>query len=469
MKRTKLVCTIGPACDSDEMLRGLFAAGLNVARINFSHGDSDYHRLLIRRIKSLREELNMPVAILQDLQGPKIRVGKIESGTAWLERGTTFVLTSVSVPGDSKRVSVSLANFHEEVEVGQGILLADGMIELRVERIEPPEVYCRVVVEGILSSHKGVNLPAARVEMESLTEKDLHDLDVGLAEGVDAIALSFVRSEKDVEALRQAIRNSGGDVPIIAKIEKPQAVDNIDRILEVADGVMIARGDLGLEIDLVRVPLVQKMIIRKANSVGKPVITATQMLVRMVDNPRPTRAETADVANAILDGTDAVMLSEETAAGSYPLEAAQMMHRIATEVESSVDEGKFRWDLDGQITVSDAISRSAYNIARGTGATAIITPTWSGSTPRWVSRFRPVQPIIAATPNKAAVYFLSLCWGIVPLLIASADTTEEQFSFAVNAARNAGWVSSGDLVVITGGTPLHIPGTTNFIKVQRVV
>ena len=463
------MCTIGPACDSDEMLRGLFAAGLNVARINFSHGDSDYHRLLIRRIKSLREELNMPVAILQDLQGPKIRVGKIESGTAWLERGTTFVLTSVSVPGDSKRVSVSLANFHEEVEVGQGILLADGMIELRVERIEPPEVYCRVVVEGILSSHKGVNLPAARVEMESLTEKDLHDLDVGLAEGVDAIALSFVRSEKDVEALRQAIRNSGGDVPIIAKIEKPQAVDNIDRILEVADGVMIARGDLGLEIDLVRVPLVQKMIIRKANSVGKPVITATQMLVRMVDNPRPTRAETADVANAILDGTDAVMLSEETAAGSYPLEAAQMMHRIATEVESSVDEGKFRWDLDGQITVSDAISRSAYNIARGTGATAIITPTWSGSTPRWVSRFRPVQPIIAATPNKAAVYFLSLCWGIVPLLIASADTTEEQFSFAVNAARNAGWVSSGDLVVITGGTPLHIPGTTNFIKVQRVV
>lgn len=469
MRRTKLVCTIGPACDSEEMLRGLFAAGLNVARINFSHGDSDYHRLLLRRIKSLREELDMPVAILQDLQGPKIRVGKIESGTAWLGRGTTFVLTSLSVPGDSERVSVSLANFHEEVEIGHRILLADGMIELHVERIEPPEVYCRVVVEGILSSHKGVNLPASRVEMESLTEKDLHDLNVGLEEGVDAIALSFVRSEKDIEALRQAIRNSGGDVPIIAKIEKPQAVDNIDRILEVADGVMIARGDLGLEIDLVRVPLVQKMIIRKANSVGKPVITATQMLVRMVDNPRPTRAETADVANAILDGTDAVMLSEETAAGSYPLEAAQMMHRIATEVESSVDEGKFRWELDGQTTVSDAISRSAYNIARGTGATAIITPTWSGSTPRWVSRFRPAQPIIAATPNKAAVYFLSLCWGIEPLLIASADTTAEQFSFAVDAARNAGWVRSGDLVVITGGTPLHIPGTTNFIKVQRVV
>ena len=470
MRRTKLVCTIGPACDSEEMLRGLFAAGLNVARINFSHGDSDYHRLLIRRIKSLREELDMPVAILQDLQGPKIRVGKIKSGTAWLGHGTTFVLTSLSVPGDSERVSVSLANFHEEVEIGHRILLADGMIELHVERIEPPEVYCRVVVEGILSSHKGVNLPMARIEMESLTEKDLHDLDVGLEEGVDAIALSFVRSEKDIEALRQAIRNAGGEVPIIAKIEKPQAVDNVDSILEAADGVMIARGDLGLEIDLVRVPLVQKMIIRKANSVGKPVITATQMLVRMVDNPRPTRAETADVANAILDGTDAVMLSEETAAGSYPLEAAQMMHRIAMEVESSVDEGKFRWgDLDGETTVSDAISRSAYNIARGTGAAAIITPTWSGSTARLVARFRPAQDIIAATPNKAAVYFLSLCWGIAPLLVASAGTTEEQFSFAVNAARNAGWVRPGDLVVITGGTPLHIPGTTNFIKVQRVV
>ncbi len=450
------------------MLKGLFEAGLNVARINFSHGDSDYHRLLIRRIKSLREKLGMPVAILQDLQGPKIRVGKIESGTAWLGRGTTFILTSSSAPGNGEGVGVSLEDFHNEVEIGSRVLLADGTIELLVERIEPPDVFCRVLVEGVLSSNQGINLPTARMELEPLTEKDLHDLGVGLEEGVDAIALSFVRSEQDIEALRMAVREAGSDVPIIAKIEKPHAVDNIDSILEAADGVMIARGDLGLEIDLVRVPLVQKMIIRKANAIGKPVITATQMLVRMVDNPRPTRAETADVANAILDGTDAVMLSEETAAGTYPLEAARMMHRIATEVESSVDEGKFRWALEGQTTVSDAISRSAYNIARGTGAAAIITPTWSGSTPRLVARFRPGQPIIAATPNKAALYFLSLCWGIVPLLIASADTTDDQFNFAVDAASIAGWVRSGDLVVITGGTPLHIPGTTNFIKVERV-
>ncbi len=469
MRRTKLVCTIGPACDSEDMLKGLFEAGLNVARINFSHGDSDYHRLLITRIKSLREELGMPVAILQDLQGPKIRVGKIESGTAWLGRGTTFVLTSTPTSGDANRVGVSLNNFHEEVETGSRILLADGTIELLVERIEAPDVYCRVVVEGVLSSNQGVNLPTVRMELQSLTEKDLHDLAVGCAEGVDAIALSFVRSKNDIEALRQAIRAAGSDVRIIAKIEKPQAVDNIDSILEAADGVMIARGDLGLEIDLVRVPLVQKMIIRKANAVRKPVITATQMLVRMVDNPRPTRAETADVANAILDGTDAVMLSEETAAGSYPLEAVQMMHRIATEVESSVDEGKFRWQPDGETKVSDSISRSAYNIARATGARAIITPTWSGSTPRLVSRFRPVQAIVATTPNESTMYFLSFCWGVVPLLIASADTTADQLHSAVDAARNSGWVRSGELVVITGGNPLHIAGTTNFIKVERVV
>ncbi len=468
MRRTKLVCTIGPSCDSEKMLNGLFEAGLNVARINFSHGDSDYHRTLIRRIKSVRERLGIPVAILQDLQGPKIRVGKIEGGTVWLGRGTTFVLTSAAASGDPSRVRVGFDKFHEEVETGSRILLADGTIEVMVERVDPPDVYCRVVVEGVLSSYKGVNLPTTRVEMESLTKKDRHDLEVGLEEGVDAIALSFVRSEKDVEALRQALRGAGSSVPIIAKIEKPHAVDNIDSILEAADGVMIARGDLGLEIDLVRVPLVQKMIIRKANAIGKPVITATQMLVRMVDNPRPTRAETADVANAILDGTDAVMLSEETAAGSYPLEAARMMHRIATEVESSVDEGNFRWELDGRNVVSDAISRSAYNIARATGARVIITPTTSGSTARLVARFRPVQPIIATTPKRAAMYFLSFCWGIEPLLTASANSTADQLQFAVAGAQQAGWVQSGDLVVITGGTPLHTPGTTNLIKVERV-
>ena len=468
MRRTKLVCTIGPACDSEQILTELIDAGMNVARINFSHSDTEYHRTIIRRIKKLREAMAKPVAILQDLQGPKIRVGKIAAGKVWLEHEASFVLTSSPVSGDASRASISLANFHEEVAEGTRVLLADGMIELVVERIDPPAVHCRVVVEGMLSSHKGVNMPGVGTEMESLTEKDRFDLKVGLEEGVDAIALSFVRSERDIEVLRQALRDAEADVRIIAKIEKPQAVDNIDSILEASDGAMIARGDLGLEIDLARVPLVQKMIIRKANAVGKPVITATQMLVRMVDNPRPTRAEAADVANAILDGTDAVMLSEETAVGSYPVESVQMMNRIAVEAEASVDEIRFRWDFDGEPSVNEAISRSSYNIAKDTQAVVIITPTWSGFTARLVSRFRPRQPIIATTPNKEAARFLSFCWGVVPLSISSAETTDDQLRLSVDAAREAGWVQKGDLVVLTGGTPLHSPGTTNFIKVERV-
>lgn len=466
MRRTKVVCTIGPACDSEEMLTRLIKAGMNVARVNFSHGDADYHRLLIRRIRALRERLEVPVAILQDLQGPKIRVGIIPKGKVWLARGTIFVLTSGRIPEGMVGATVALKNFHEEVEVGHRVLLADGMIELVVESIEAPAVVCRVAVDGVLSSHKGVNLPSSSLATESMTDKDRHDLEIGLQEGVDAIALSFVRSEKDIEVLRGAVQ--GAIVSIIAKIEKPQAVENIDRIIEAADGVMIARGDLGLEIDLARLPIVQKMIIRKANAAAKPVITATQMLIQMVNNPRPTRAETADVANAILDGTDAVMLSEETAVGNYPVQAVEMMDRIAVEVESSVDEGQFRWDIEGRTTVNDAISRSAYNIARGTQAQLIITPTWSGSTARLVARFRPRQPIVATTPNSAAVYFLCFCWGIVPLSIPSVDSTEEQLRFAVDAARSAGWVQAGDLVVITGGTPLHVPGTTNFINIERV-
>ncbi len=468
MRRTKLVCTIGPACDSEEMLTELARAGMNVARVNFSHMDSDYHRNLIRRIKKVREKLEIPVAILQDLQGPKIRIGKIATGNVWLERGAPFVLTSSPVTGDAHAATVSLLNLHEEVTAGQRILLADGMIELVVEQIDPPDVRCRVVVAGTLSSHKGVNLPGSHLDVDSLTEKDRVDLKVGLEEKVDAVALSFVRSGEDVEALQSAIRDAGARIPVIAKVEKPQAVDNIDDILALADGVMIARGDLGVEIDLERVPLVQKMIIAKANAIGKPVITATQMLVRMVDNPRPTRAETADVANAILDGTDAVMLSEETAVGAYPLEAVRMMDRIALAVESSVDETKFRGDASDYPNVNDAISRSSYNVARGTGAGAIITPTWSGSTARLVSRFRPRQPIIAPSPNQATVQFLSFCWGIVPLSIPPADTIDDQLRYSLEAARKAGCVQKGQLVVITGGTPLHVAGTTNFIKVDRI-
>ena len=468
MRRTKLVATIGPACDSEEMLRKLFEAGVNVARVNFSHGDEAYHRGVIRRIKEIRDDMSLPIAILQDLQGPKVRIGVMDSPTAWLERGARFVLTSEKIVGSSARASVSLPSLARDVREGHRILLADGMIELQVESVQPPDVHCRVVIGGFLSSHKGVNIPGAQIDVASLSSKDRHDIQVGLDAGVDSIALSFVRSARDIEAVREVVHDSDLDVRIMAKIEKPQAVTNIDEILEAADGVMIARGDLGIEIDLAKVPLIQKMIIRKANLIGKPVITATQMLIRMVDNTRPTRAEAADVANAILDGTDAIMLSEETAAGQYPFESVQTMDRIALEVENSLDAGKFQWGFGERPGTSDAITRSSFNIARGVKATGIITPTWSGYTARLVSRFRPKQPIIATTANRFTASFLAFCWGVHPILVSSADTIEEQLRLSVDAARDSGLVQPSDLVVITGGTPLHSPGTTNFIKVEQV-
>src|SRR5436853_4755685 len=466
-RRTKIVCTIGPASDSEEMIAKLIAAGMNVARLNFSHGTTQYQRDLVRKIKQVRKALNKPVAILQDLQGPKIRIGVIENGFVQLQPGQEFTLSANGVSGDGNRVSVSLKSLPQEVRAGHPILLADGNIELRVERIAPPDIYCRVIVGGLLSSHKGINLPASDVHVDSLTPKDRKDILVGLEEGVDAIALSFVRKASDILACRKVISDHGGNIPIIAKIEKHEAVDNIDSIVAASQAVMVARGDLGVEIDLEKVPLVQKSIIRKCNALGKPVITATQMLQRMVDNPRPTRAEATDVANAILDGTDAVMLSEETAAGKYPAEAVMMMDRIARSAEAALDELKFE-NIPIEAGTSDAISRASYFIAKEIGAAAIITPTWSGSTACLVSRFRPKQPILATTPNEAALDFLSLCWGVVPVLVRSAETLEDMICFSIDAAREAGHLESGQQVIITGGAPLHVSGNTNFIKVDRV-
>ncbi len=469
MRRTKIVCTIGPASDSEDMLARLIAAGMNVARVNFSHGTHDYHRALIRRIKQVRRALNKPVAILQDLQGPKIRVGLIEGGAGFVNLlpGREFILTTDDVPGTEQRVSVSLKTLPQEVQPGGRILLADGNIELTVEKIAGSEIRCRVAVGGPLSSHKGINLPASEVNVASLTEKDLRDIPVGLEEGVDAIALSFVRSAADVIAARQAIQKHGGAVPIVAKIEKSQAVDNIDGIVQEAQAIMVARGDLGVEIDIERVPLVQKEIIRKCNALGKPVITATQMLQRMVDNPRPTRAEATDVANAILDGTDAVMLSDETAAGKYPAEAVMMMDRIARAAECCLDTMKFE-NIPIEEGTENAISRAGYFIAKEVRAAAIITPTWSGATACLVARFRPKQLIIASTPNEAALDYLALCWGVIPLLIPGADTIDEVIRYSIDAGRHAGYLEAGQQVIITGGLPLHVAGKTNFIKVDRV-
>jgi pyruvate kinase len=407
------------------------------------------------------------VAILQDLQGPKIRIGIIKGGAVQLMPGQEFVLTSDSIQGDAQRVSTSLKTLPHVVTSGHPILLADGNIELSVERVAPPDIFCRVIVGGMLSSHKGINLPGSEVHVDSLTKKDRKDLHVGLEWGVDAIALSFVQSATDVLSMRKMIAAEGGHVPIIAKIEKHEAVTQIDSIVAVSDAIMVARGDLGVEIDLERVPLVQKQIIRKCNALGKPVITATQMLLHMVDNPRPTRAEATDVANAVLDGTDAVMLSEETAAGKYPVEAVLMMDRIVRSAENNLDIEKFQHQPELANT-RDSISRSSYYIAKEIGAAAIITPTWSGSTASQVARFRPQQPILATTPNEQALDFMALAWGVVPILIPQSDTTEDLIRFSISAARKAGFVHSGQHVVITGGAPLHVSGSTNFIKVEKV-
>jgi pyruvate kinase len=466
-RRTKIVCTIGPASDSEEMIAKLIAAGMNVARLNFSHGTPEYQRDLIRRIKAVRKALNKPVAILQDLQGPKIRIGVIEGGVVQLQPNSEFVLTAADVAGDATHASVSLKNLPQVVKTGDPILLADGNIELRVERVVPPDIFCRVIIGGHLSSHKGINLPGSHVQVDSLTDKDRKDIVIGLEEGVDAIALSFVREANDILVCRNVIEDCGGRVPIIAKIEKHEAVQNIDNIITASQAVMVARGDLGVEIDLERVPLVQKEIIRKCNALGKPVITATQMLQRMVDNPRPTRAEATDVANAILDGTDAVMLSDETAVGKYPAEAVMMMDRIARAAECCLDELKFE-NIPIQNRTSDSISRSSYFIAKETNAAAIITPTWSGSTACRVARFRPKQPIIATTPNTAVLDFLSLSWGVIPISIPQSETMDDMIRHSLDAARSAGYIESGQKVVITGGAPLHVPGKTNFIKVEPV-
>jgi pyruvate kinase len=467
MRRTKIVCTIGPASDTEDMIARLIAAGMNVARLNFSHGTADYQRDLIRKIKRVRKALNKPVAILQDLQGPKIRVGVIANGFVQLRPGQEFILTSDEVPGDQNRASVSLKSLPHEVKIGHPILLADGNIELQVEKVVPPDIHCRVIVGGQLSSHKGINLPGSEVNVDSLTNKDREDIVIGLEEGVDAIALSFVRKASDILACKKVINDHGGDVPIIAKVEKHEAVDNIDSIVAASQAVMVARGDLGVEIDLEKVPLVQKSIIHKCNALGKPVITATQMLQRMVENPRPTRAEATDVANAILDGTDAVMLSEETTVGKYPTEAVMMMDRIARAAESALDELKFE-NVPIESGTNHAISRSSYFIAKEIGAAAIIAPTWSGSTACLVARFRPKQPILATTPNEATLDFLSLCWGVIPILIPASDILDDVIRLSMKAAQQAGHLESGQQVVITGGAPLHVSGKTNFIKVERV-
>jgi pyruvate kinase len=465
--RTKIVCTIGPCSSSPEVLERLIEAGMDVARLNFSHGSHGEHGAVIEAIRRLAERARRPVAILQDLSGIKIRVGGIAGGTARLEPGAVFTLTSRSVPGDEHEVSVSFPALVRSVRPGDALLLSDGGIELRAEDVRGEDIRCIVVAGGELSSHQGINLPHRTIAAPGLTDKDREDLAFGAARGVDYVALSFVRGAEDVREARSLLAEHGAPgIPLIAKIEKHEALAHIDDILAESDGLMVARGDLGIETPLEHVPLLQKMLIEKSNRAGKPVITATQMLLSMVDRPRPTRAEVADVANAILDGTDAVMLSEETAAGRHPVEAVATMKRIAEDTESAFPFELWmrRFDDRSLQTLPEAVAGAACELAEHVGAAAIIAWTASGATARLVSRHRPRRPILALSPRAETARRLALVWGVLPLVAEEGTDTDVMLARAPTIALASGILRPGDKAVITAGIPMGLSGSTNLIK-----
>lgn len=471
MRRTKIICTIGPASESEEMLTQLIDAGMNVARLNFSHGNHEEHKKRIDTIKKVRQQLQKPVAIMLDTKGPEVRLGTFKDGKADINAGDRFTLTTQEIVGDNTRCSITYKELPKEVKPGTRILIADGLIELKVIDSTDTDVICEVVNGGGLSDRKNVNIPGATSKLPAITEKDVSDLIFGIENEIDIIAASFIRKATDVIQIRKILeQNNGGYISIISKIENQEGVDNADEILKVSDGLMVARGDLGVELPAEEIPLTQKMLIKKANEAGKPVITATQMLDSMIRNPRPTRAEVTDIANSILDGTDAIMLSGETAAGKYPLEAVKTMATIAERTEQDLDYKRYLSNMDykGEITVANAISHASCTSAYELGAAAIITPTQSGSTARMVSKFRPKAPVIAATFDDRVRRKLSLSFGVFSVLIKPTDSTDDLIDQSVNQAIANEYINSGDLVVITAGVPAGVAGTTNLIKVHIV-
>lgn len=466
-RRTKIVATIGPATSSPEVLRDLIQAGATTLRLNFSHGTHDDHLRNIRLIRQISFELNQPVGILQDLQGPKIRLGRFEQGSIILNKGDSFILTSRSVTGTQEISSVTYDLLADEVPEGATILLDDGRVEMKVEKVDraQQDLHCRVVVGGALSNSKGVNFPGVYLSIKALTDKDRKDLMFGLDQGVDWVALSFVRNPQDVLEIKELISSAGKVVPVIVKIEKHEAIEQMEAILSISDGVMVARGDLGVELPAEDVPILQKRLIATSNRLGIPVITATQMLDSMVHSPRPTRAEISDVANAILDGTDAVMLSNETAVGKYPIEAVSTMATIAVRIEQ---EQAKRVLEDARRSIPNAISQAVGNIAEQLGATAIMSLTKTGATARNVSKFRPKTPILAITPHVDVARQLQLVWGVKPLLVLDLPSTGQTFQAALNVAQEKDLVSEGDLVVMTAGTLQGVAGSTDLIKVEVV-
>jgi len=471
MRKTKIICTVGPAVDDEELLKGLIQKGMNVARMNFSHGSHEEHQGRLDRVRKVIKELNKNVAILLDTKGPEIRTGKFETKEVVLEEGQTFILVNDEIIGDKTRCTVSYKNLYQDVKKGTSILMNDGLIELKVEQIKGKDIYCTVMNGGVLGNNKNMNVPNAEVMLPALTERDIADLHFAVKNNYDFIAASFIRKASDVLEIKKVLEKAGdSDIKVIAKIENRQGVDNIDEIIKVADGIMVARGDLGQEIPFEEVPVVQKMIIAKCNIAGKPAITATQMLDSMIRNPRPTRAEASDVANAIFDGTSAIMLSGETANGKYPVEAVETMARIAQKAESSIEYWKRYHSSNFQLqpSITNAISHATCTTAMDLHASAIVTVTESGHTARMISRFRPACPIIATTSNPKVQRQMALVWGVSAFLVDDAENSDELFDVSVKIAEESGIAKTGDLFVITGGSPIGVSGTTNLLKVHVV-
>ncbi len=471
MRKTKIICTMGPATDDIEVLRAMARAGMNVARFNFSHGSHEEHKQRIDRVKAVREEYDLPIALLLDTKGPEIRTGDMQDGKIFLKKGEQIRLTPRACLGTPNKISITYPDLYQDVQAGTSILIDDGLIELRVEQTQEQDILCRILNDGAVSNHKGINVPDVHLSIPYLSDKDKSDIKFGIEQGVDFIAASFVRTADDVQQLRMLLdENGGGHINIIAKIENQQGVENIDGIVALADGVMIARGDMGVEIPAEDVPPIQKMLIKKVTLAGKQVITATQMLDSMMKNPRPTRAEVTDVANAIYDGTGAIMLSGETAAGLYPVEALTMMARIAERTEEDIDYRKrfFVRTRKANPDITDAICHATCTTAYDLNARDIVTVTKSGRSVRMVARYRPSCGIIGCTPTKTVWYQLNLAWGVSPVLLKETDDVFDLFDSALETAKDQGLMQSGDIAVITSGVPIGVSGTTNMIKVQVV-
>lgn len=470
MRKTKIICTIGPASEDQAILSQLAAKGMNVARLNFSHGEHTEHRARIDTVRLVSAQLDMPLAVMLDTKGPEIRTGRLKNQKINLQAGQRFVLTTRPVPGDENGVQVDYPNLPDEVKPGISILLADGLINLEVESTTATDIISRVVNGGELGEKKGVNVPAVRIKMPFLSDKDIADLNFGIDQKVDFIAASFVRSAQDVLDIRKILESREANIDIIAKIESQAGVDNLDEIIKVADGVMVARGDLGVEIPAEEVPLVQKRIIQECNKAGKVVIIATQMLDSMINNPRPTRAEVSDVANAVLDGADAIMLSGESAAGRYPVEAVETMSRVAARTEKVLPYHDLlrAKRLQGPSSVTDAISFATCATAASLGIDSIITSTTTGATARMVSKYRPRADIIAATSDPAVMRKLMMVWGVYPVLTRPATGTDEIIDAALDRCLDKQYIQQGDMVVLTAGSPAGLTGSTNLIKVHVV-